>query len=136
MTSSLTDICYAPMLYLNHAEVYMCAEAQSDSLRLISETGISPSQIAELCQRWKVSELALFGSALHGELRPDSDLDILVTFAPNADWSLLDHLRMQDELGELFDRRVDLVSRRAIERSNNWLRRKAILESTEVIYGL
>ncbi|HEY6074172.1 MAG TPA: hypothetical protein VIV15_12490 [Anaerolineales bacterium] len=56
-------------------------------------------------------------------------------FSPDADWSLLDHVRMAEELSELLGRRVDLVSKRAIERSQNWMRRKAILESAEVIYA-
>ncbi len=89
----------------------------------------------EFCRKWKISELSLFGSALRPDFRADSDLDILVSFAPGADWSLLDHIRMADELGELFGRRVDLVSRRGIERSQNWMRRKAILESARVIYA-
>jgi hypothetical protein len=89
----------------------------------------------EFCGKWKISELSLFGSALRPDFHSDSDLDILVSFAPGADWSLLDHIRMADELGELFGRRVDLVSKRAIERSQNWMRRKAILESAEVIYA-
>jgi hypothetical protein len=56
-----------------------------------------------------------------------------VSFSPDADWSLMDHIRMAEELGELFGRRVDLVSKRAVERSQNWMRRKAILESAEII---
>jgi predicted nucleotidyltransferase len=91
--------------------------------------------IAEFCRKWQISELSLFGSALRPDFRPDSDLDILVSFSPEADWSLLDHIRMAEDLGELFGRRVDLVSRRAVERSQNWMRRKSILESAEVIYA-
>jgi len=75
----------------------------------------------------------VFGSALRSDFRPDSDLDLLVTFAPEAQWSLLDHAAMQDELTELVGRKVDLVSRRAIERSENWIRRDAILSTAEVV---
>jgi hypothetical protein len=92
-------------------------------------------QLTEFCQRWKVSELALFGSVLRSDFHQGSDLDILVSFAPEAEWSLLDHLRMQEELGELLGRKVDLVSKRAIERSSNWVRRSAILQSAQVIYA-
>ncbi len=60
---------------------------------------------------------------------------MLVTFAPDAPWSLFDHVAMQDELAEIFGRRVDLISRRGIERSENYIRRKAILESAEVFYA-
>ena len=95
---------------------------------------IPHEQIADFCHRWKIGELALFGSALRENFTPDSDIDILVTFAPDADWSLLDHIQIEEELTSLLGRTVDLVSRRAIERSDNWIRRQAILETTEVLY--
>ena len=94
-----------------------------------------PHELAQLCQRWKVTELALFGSAARDDLRPDSDIDLLVTFAGDADWSLLDHIRMQQELAELLGRPVDLVSRRAIERSHNPLRRREILGNARTVYA-
>jgi len=93
------------------------------------------SQIADFCQRWLIREFALFGSVLRDDFRPDSDLDILVTFAPEANWSLLDHLRMEQELATLLNRKIDLFSRRAVERSHNWMRRLEILNTTEVVYG-
>jgi len=91
--------------------------------------------IQAFCLKWKITEFALFGSVLRHDFRPDSDVDILVTFSPEARWSLLDHVQMQDELAELFGRKVDLISRRGIEQSRNYLRRKAILSSAEVIYA-
>jgi predicted nucleotidyltransferase len=91
--------------------------------------------IKAFCQRWKIKELSVFGSIRTGHFRPDSDIDLLVTFAPDATWSLLDHLRMEEELTAMLGRPVDLVSRRAIERSANWIRREAILGSAEVVYG-
>ena len=91
--------------------------------------------LAEFCRRWKVSELALFGSALREDFKPESDVDVLVAFAPNAKWSLMDLVSMQDELSRLWQRPVDLVTRRAVERSQNWIRRRAILESAEVVYA-
>ncbi len=93
------------------------------------------SQIADFCQRWHIRELALFGSVLRDDFRPDSDLDILVTFAPEANWSLLDHLRMERELATLLNRKIDLFSRQAVERSHNWMRRLEILNTAEVVYG-
>ncbi len=90
--------------------------------------------LTDFCRRWKVSELALFGSALRDDFKPESDVDVLVAFAPNAHWSLLDLVKMQDELSTLWKRPVDLVTRRAVERSQNWIRRKAILESAKVVY--
>lgn len=91
--------------------------------------------LAELCRRWKISELALFGSATRGELRPDSDLDLLATFTPGASWGLLDHEALRLELADLLGRPVDLISKRALERSENWIRRDAILSSAHVIYS-
>jgi uncharacterized protein len=95
---------------------------------------LSSDRISDFCQRWKVSQFALFGSALHGSFRPESDVDVLVTFTPDAVWSLFDHVRMTQELESLLGRRVDLVNRRAIERSRNLIRRQAILDSAELIY--
>jgi len=91
--------------------------------------------ITEFCQRWRIAELALFGSVLRADFRPDSDVDVLVTFAEAARWSLLDHIAMEEELSQLLGRKVDLVSRRAIERSKNWVRRDAILSGVEPIYA-
>jgi predicted nucleotidyltransferase len=91
-------------------------------------------EIEEFCQRWQITELALFGSVLREDFGPDSDLDFLVTFAPEAGWSLLDHVEMQDELQVILGRPVDLLTRAGIERSQNYLRRRAILNSAEVIH--
>ena len=91
-------------------------------------------EVAAYCRRWKVRELAVFGSALRGDFRPDSDVDVLVTFEPDANWGLLEQTTMESELAALLGRRVDLVSRRAVERSTNWIRRQAILESAETVH--
>ena len=91
-------------------------------------------QIADFCRRWQITELALFGSVLRGDFDPDSDLDVLVTFASGADWSLLDHLRMEQELTELLGRKIDLLSKRAVEQSHNWIRRLEILNTAQVVY--
>ena len=95
---------------------------------------IPAQQLAELCRRWRITELALFGSILRDDFRPDSDVDVLATFAPDAGWSLLDHVRMEQELADLFGRSVHLVNRRAIERSHNWIRRQAILNTAQVVH--
>ena len=96
---------------------------------------VSDSEIAEFCHRWKIRELALFGSALRDDFRPDSDLDFLVSFAADADWGLLDHIQMEQELQMLLQRDVDLVSRRALERSQNWLRRQEILSTARTLFS-
>jgi uncharacterized protein len=92
-------------------------------------------ELAGFCRRWKISELTLFGSALREDFGPDSDLDILVTFAPDADWGLFDHVKMEQELQALLGRDVDLISRRAVERSENWIRRREILGTAQVVYS-
>ena len=95
---------------------------------------VDQERIAEFCRRWKITELAFFGSVLRDDFRPDSDVDVLVTFATDADWGLWDAVAMEDELSAILGRRVDLVSRRAVERSDNWIRRRAILAAAEPVY--
>lgn len=84
------------------------------------------------CRRWKVCELALFGSVLRDDFRPDSDVDMLVEFADSAEWSLFDFVKMSDELQAMIGRRVDLVVKRSLR---NPYRRASILASKEVIYA-
>jgi predicted nucleotidyltransferase len=86
------------------------------------------------CNRWKISRLWLFGSVLRDDFHEASDIDLLVEFEPDADWSLLDHVEMELELSQLLGRPVDLVTRRAVERSQNAIRRDAILNSAELFY--
>ena len=95
---------------------------------------IPKQAVAEFCRRWEISEFALFGSILRPDFRPDSDVDVLVTFAPAAHWTLLDCVRMEQELAGIVGRPVDLVSRRAVEQSANPIRRRQILESAETLY--
>jgi predicted nucleotidyltransferase len=92
-------------------------------------------RIASFCQRWKIAELSAFGSVLREDFGPESDIDLLVTFKPDAGWTLFDMARMRDELVRLLGREVDLVSRRGVETSRNPIRRDAILSSAEVIYA-
>ena len=96
---------------------------------------IDRPRIAGYCRKWKITELSLFGSVLRDDFGPDSDVDVLVRFAPEADWGLLDHVAMEEELCAIVGRKVDLVTRRAVERSANRIRREAILGSAEVVYA-
>lgn len=96
---------------------------------------ISESQLADFCRRWKVRELALFGSALREDFSAESDIDLLVTFIDDAEWSLLDHIAMQQELEDLLQRKVDLISRYGVEHSSNRLRRDAILKSARPLFA-
>jgi predicted nucleotidyltransferase len=91
--------------------------------------------LAEFCRRWQVAELSLFGSALREDFRQDSDMDLLVSFAPGASWGFDDLLTMKEELETLFGRTVDLVERRLVEMSENYIRRKHILSHLEPLYA-
>ena len=92
-------------------------------------------KIAAFCYRWRIISLELFGSALRDDFGPNSDVDLLVTFEPDAPWSLFDFVQMESELEAVLGRPVDLVERTSIERSDNWIRRRAILGSAEPLYG-
>jgi predicted nucleotidyltransferase len=107
-----------------------------ERLRRLNENPIALpiDQITKFCQQWQIIELSLFGSILRDDFHADSDIDILVAFAPTANWGLLDHAQMQEELEALLSRRVDLISKRAIERSSNWIRRQEILSTAQTIY--
>ena len=92
---------------------------------------VPQDEIDAFCRRWSVAELAVFGSVLREDFRPDSDVDVLVSFEPDARWSLFDFVTMQDELEALFGRPVDLVEKEGLR---NPFRRHAILSSQEVLY--
>lgn len=96
---------------------------------------LAAAELAGFCERWRISALELYGSGSRGDLRPDSDLDFLVTFRPSADWSLFDHVRMKRELETLAGRPVDVMTRRALERSHNSLLRDEILGSARLIFS-
>ncbi|MFQ3611911.1 MAG: nucleotidyltransferase domain-containing protein [Fimbriimonadales bacterium] len=96
---------------------------------------ISQQTITEFCRKWKIVEFSLFGSVLRDDFRPESDIDVLVRFAADAQHSLSDLILMQEELRNLFGREVDIVVKETLERSRNYLRRKAILGEAEVIYA-
>ena len=97
--------------------------------------GVDASIIADFCRRWNIKQLAVFGSAAAGTLRPDSDIDLLATFAPDADWTMFDHYRMENELVELFARDVDLVNVRALEENPNLIYYQQIINSAKVVYA-
>jgi uncharacterized protein len=95
---------------------------------------IPKDQIANFCAHWHVAELSLFGSILREDFHPNSDIDVLIAFTPESDWGLLEHIQMQQELKAILGREVDLVSKRAIEQSSNWIRRQEILSTAQPIY--
>ena len=96
---------------------------------------VSKETIAKFCRKWKIAELALFGSVLRDDFRPDSDVDVLVTFSQDSDWGVEHLLDMKEELESLFGRAVDLVEKRLVEESRNYIRRKHILSHMESVYA-
>ncbi|MCC6565015.1 MAG: nucleotidyltransferase family protein [Chloroflexi bacterium] len=101
----------------------------------IPNIDIPHDAIAMFCEKWGVSELALFGSVLRDDFTPDSDIDVLVTFAPEARRGLFVLVEMQAELAKIFGKRVDLGTRDSVERDTNPYRREGILRDVQVIYG-
>jgi predicted nucleotidyltransferase len=100
----------------------------------IAVVKLPAQRIADFCHKWKIVELALFGSVLRDDFRPDSDVDVLVSFSEGTPWSLFDMVRMEDQLTAILGRNVDLVERKAVELSENYIRRRHILETAEPIY--
>ena len=94
-----------------------------------------PSIIAAFCQRWEIVEMDVFGSVLREDFRADSDIDLLVEFAPGTVWSLFELSRADHELTRVLGRQVDLVEKSAVELSSNWIRRRSILESARRVYA-
>jgi len=100
-----------------------------------SKLKVPEEQIRAFCKKWKISELSLFGSVLRDDFMPSSDVDLLVTFSPEAKYSLFDMVEMEDELCEILGRKVDLVEKNAVDASPNYIRRREILSSFQVLYA-
>ena len=93
---------------------------------------IPRKKIAEFSRRWKVTEFSLFGSVLREDFRPDSDVDVLVTFSKEAEISLFDLVQMKLDLEKIFRRPVDVIEKDALE---NPFRKKEILRTAQVVYA-
>lgn len=98
---------------------------------MTAKIAIDRGKVAEFCRRWKVAELALFGSVLREDFAPESDVDVLVSFEPDARRTLFDLVDMQDELKGVFGRDVDLVLKEGLR---NPFRRHEILKTRQVMY--
>lgn len=96
---------------------------------------IDQAKLEIFCRKWQITEFSLFGSVLRDDFGPDSDVDVLVTFAPDAGWTLFDIVHVEDELRELFQRDVDLSERIAIEKDPNYILRKHILSTARQVYA-
>lgn len=93
-------------------------------------------EIVAFCKRWNIIRMELFGSILRDDFDPEqSDIDFLVTYAPEAAPKTYRVLfAIEDDIAALTGCKVDLVDRRSIEQSENYIRRRAILETAQVIY--
>ncbi len=90
------------------------------------------ARLEEFCRKWRVKELAIFGSALREDFRPDSDVDVLVELLPEHGLTLYDWVDMVEELRAIFGRKVDLVAKGGLK---NPFRRRAILRTAQVLYA-
>ncbi|MCX6578544.1 MAG: nucleotidyltransferase family protein [Candidatus Aminicenantes bacterium] len=93
---------------------------------------IPQDKIQEFCRRWRIKEFAIFGSTLRNDFRPESDVDVLVTFQDEAPWGLFEFVEMMEELQEIFGRNVDLIEKEALR---NPFRRREILSHCQVVYA-
>ena len=82
-----------------------------------------------------VQTCALPISSLRADFKPESDVDVLVSFVEKANWGLFDHVQMRIDLESIFKRKVDLVTRRALEQTQNHLLRDRILKNAEIIFS-
>jgi predicted nucleotidyltransferase len=96
--------------------------------------GLPIDQIAQFCQHWHIIELSLFGSVLGDRFRSDSDIDILIRFAPDTPQGLLTLAKIKHDLEAKTGRVIDIALKEAIENSENWIRRHEILKTAQVIY--
>jgi hypothetical protein len=104
------------------------------SALITPQIAVAEDAIRAFCERHNVARFALFGSVLRDDFRPDSDIDVLLEFAPGVRYGVSALVAMGDELEALFGRPVDIIDRQAILDSPNPIRRKTILESEQVIY--
>lgn len=88
-------------------------------------------QLADVCRRHHVQELAVFGSVARGEARPDSDIDVLVEFEPSARIGFIALSQLAHELEEVLGRRVDVVTKRGLHPRI----RDRVLAEAEVVFA-
>jgi uncharacterized protein len=106
--------------------------------RIYQRLNTTPEKIAAFCEKWQIAEFSLFGSVLRDDFRVEgenpSDIDVLYIHEPEAKYGF-EIFDMKEDLENLFNRKVDFISKKAIQNSRNWLRRQTILEAAQVIYA-
>lgn len=99
------------------------------------QISVPREKIVDFCKQWRIIEFSFFGSVLREDFNlKKSDIDVLIEFSPDSSWGLFDLVKMEEELSQLFTRHVDLVNKKAVENSRNWIRKQNILGSAEVYY--
>ena len=96
---------------------------------------IPMDKLVELCKRWKIVELSLFGSVLRDDFNAESDVDVMVVFDQDGTPSLFDMMAIRAQLSTLIGRPTDLITRSGIENSQNPFLKQEILSSAEVLYA-
>jgi predicted nucleotidyltransferase len=102
----------------------------------INSVEIPDDQLIHFCQRWEVSQLAIFGTAFREKHTQSSDLDLLVLFKPDIQWGLYDLVTMENELKIIFGKEIDLIEKNAVKNSQNYIRRKGILDGARVAFSM
>jgi len=97
----------------------------------LGDAQVDEASLADLCRQYQVRELSFFGSAARGEMRPDSDIDLLVEFLPHAKVDLVDHAGLMLDLAQLLGRKVDLVSKKGLKP----LIRASVLAEARLLYA-
>ena len=95
---------------------------------------VDQAKVAEFCRRNHICGLAFFGSVLRDDFRSDSDVDVLVEFEPGQEPGLTALVTMENELSEILGRKADMVERQAVEQSENYIRKRYVLQSAEKVY--
>ncbi|MHB1018259.1 MAG: nucleotidyltransferase domain-containing protein [Coriobacteriia bacterium] len=127
----------APLLAAEASALYETSlpGADADALRGLARTHAPAGAVAAFARSHGIERLELFGSVLTSAFGPESDVDVLATYAPDRVPSLLELADHETELGAILRRPVDLVTRPGIERSENLRRRSRILESARTLYA-
>ena len=105
-----------------------------DDLTIRDRLNISPNELGDLCQQWGIVEISLFGSILRDDFHKNSDIDLLITLAPDVPQGLLTLAKIKRQLEDQLKRTVDLVIKESVQNSDNWIRRQEILNTAVTIY--
>ena len=95
---------------------------------------VPKEKIAAFCRRNHIRSFAFFGSVLRDDFGPDSDVDVLVEFEQGQEPDLMALVSIESELSDILGHKVDMVERESVEQSQNYIRRRHILQLVEAVY--